>query len=266
MFGRQCMRYGSMAVYKPAATQDPELLKSEPPQQWQLFSKGAGQCEYQGFDTWTEEEQKEWRDGKLRCKWGVGQVSIRLPVRDVPTFIALLYGYLPFVIPIWWAIWAIVSYINRGQPRFFPAFGICIAAGFALVNELIIKQICKRTLPASITSRPPEAVCKHPGMPSGHVMNAFTLMVWCLLEVAFDKLVYPEYVLLILLVLGPVPWARVYNKDHTVPQVLVSACVASVMGCIAFYIRKTHWPHQTQPWEWYTATKGMENPYASRFP
>jgi len=254
-------------MYKPTATQDPEAngQTQQPPEHWQLFAKGAGQCEYQGFDAWTEEEQQLWREGKLRCKWGIGQVSIRLPVRDCLSFTALLYGYLPFIIPIWWALWALITYIQYGKPRFFPFFGICIAVGFALVNELITKQICKRTLSPSITSRPPEAVCKHPGMPSGHVMNAYTLMVWAFLEAAFDKIVYPEWLLLIILIMGPVPWARVYNKDHTVAQVVASACCATFMGTVAYFIRKTHFPDHTQPWDWYSASRGMENPYSPRF-
>eukprot|EP00928_Gymnodinium_smaydae_P054812 TRINITY_DN38519_c0_g1_i1.p1 TRINITY_DN38519_c0_g1~~TRINITY_DN38519_c0_g1_i1.p1 ORF type:complete len:266 (-),score=32.26 TRINITY_DN38519_c0_g1_i1:153-950(-) len=239
--------------------------KGEPPQQWQLFAKGAGQCEYQGFETWTEEEKAMWRDGKLRCKWGIGQVSIRLPVQSGLAFIALVYGYLPFIVPIWWAIWALVTYFTRGEPRFFPFFGICIAASFALVNELVTKQICKRTLSADITNRPPEAVCKHPGMPSGHVMNAYTLMVWCALEVILDSSVYPVWFALIVLIMGPVPWARVYNKDHTVAQVLVSACIATIMGCVAYYIRKTHFPDRAQPWDWYAMGPRIENKYAPVF-
>mmetsp|Transcript_63312 Transcript_63312/g.182086 ORF Transcript_63312/g.182086 Transcript_63312/m.182086 type:complete len:264 (-) Transcript_63312:224-1015(-) len=252
-------------AYKPAATQDRDLKDSEPPQPWQLFAKGAGQCEYQGFSEWTEEEQELWRQGLLKHKWGVGQVSIRLPVKDGTTFLALMYGYLPFVIPIWWAVWAGTTRITLGCPRFFPMFGLCIAVGFALVNEVIIKQVCKRVLPAQLTNRPPEAVCKHPGMPSGHVMNAYTLMVWCFLEAALDKMVHPEWLFVIALVLGPVPWARVYNKDHTVAQVVVSAVIASVMGCIAFYIRKAYYPNHQQPWEWYSAGRGIENPYSPHF-
>lgn len=264
-----------MAKYTPAASSerqgmlaDPESSGFDQPVQWQPIAKlkGSGQCECQGFESWTEEEKQMWHEGKLRSKWGIGQVSIRLPIRDPLHFIGLLYGYLPFVIPIWWALWALITWIARGEPRFFPAFGICIAVGFALVNELVTKQICKRTLPKSITDRPEEAVCKHPGMPSGHVMNAYTLMVWCFLEAAFSEIVYPEWLVVIVLVMGPVPWARVYNKDHTVAQVVTSACVATVMGTVAFLIRKTHYPDHDQPWDWYHANStALANPYAPKF-
>lgn len=252
------------AEQKQPLTSDPK--DRETPKQWQPIPKleGSGQCEYQGFETWTKAEQEEWKEGKLRCKWAVGQVSIRLPVRDCVSLTALVYGYLPFIIPIWWLIWMIESWIVNGQPRFFPTFGLCIAVAFALVNETITKQICKRTLSPEITSRPPEAVCKHPGMPSGHVMNAYTLMTWVFLEAALDVHVFPEWLLIVIIVMGPVPWARVYNKDHTVPQVCVSACVAVVMGAVAYYFRRTHFEGHKGPWAWLHAGDGYPNPLPVR--
>lgn len=234
-----------------------------PPEQWQPIAKlkGSGQCEYQGFESWTPEEQQQWQEGKLRAKWGIGQVSIRLPIQSCMQFTGLAYGYLPFIIPIWWAIWMASSWAWYGSPRFFPTYGLCIAVGFALVNELITKQICKRVLPATITNRPPEAVCKHPGMPSGHVMNAQTIMVWVFLEALMDESIYVEWLLIIVMILGPVPWARVYNKDHTVPQVLVSGVIATFMGILAFWIQHHYYGGHTFPWNWYHVGEGYGNPY-----
>merc|ERR1712176_1608095 len=201
-----------------------------------------------GYSTWTPEEKERWMEGELRCKWGAGQVSIRLPVPDAMSWTALVYGYLPFAIPIWWAVWVIISSITNGSPRFFPLYGLCIAIGFAIVNETITKQICKRTMSADVTSRPPEAVCKHPGMPSGHVMNAYTLMIWTLAEIIYDFSLHLDYFVVLLVVMGPVPWARVYNRDHTVPQVVVSGCIACFMGVLAFCLRKTYFGEHEEPW------------------
>jgi len=251
--GQLCSR-----SYEPLEKDDAEAGKPtdiptppNAPEQWQPIEKlkGSGQCEFQGFDTWTPEEKQAYIDGTLKKKWAFGQVSIRLPLPGPVSFIAIVYGYLPFVIPLWWLLWLIGSWVELGKPQFFPTCGLAIAAGFALVNETITKQICKRTLPASITNRPPEAVCNHPGMPSGHVMNAYTLMTWCLLECALDKIVHIDWLIAIAVVMAPVPWARVYNKDHTVPQVMVSFVVAIIMGSIAYYVRKSYFPHHEQPWD-----------------
>jgi len=243
-----------MAVNKYAPVGEDPAQDLELPQQWNgCLKPGAGQLEYQGFETWTEAEQTRFKEGTLRAKWAVGQVSIRLPIDGFLTGLALIYGYLPFIIPIWWIIWVIVTAIEYGKPRFFPTFGLCIAASFALVNETITKKICRKLCSERISSRPPEAVCKHPGMPSGHVMNAYTLMVWTLLEVGLDQTVHKEWLLIILIIMGPVPWARVYNKDHTVAQVLASAIASVFMGSLAYYIRKTWFPHfgkEWQPWDW----------------
>lgn len=250
------MQYGTIDV------KDPDLV---PVHVQYICEKGAGQLEYQGFEDWTADEQEMWKAGLLRCKWGIGQVSIRVPVRDVSSFLALVYGYLPFVIPLWWAIWAIVTYLLKGGPRFFPTFGLCVAIGFAILNEALTKPVCHRVLSPSITSRPPEAVCKHPGMPSGHVMNAYTLMVWCFLEVVLDHHVHVEWLFIILVVMAPVPWARVYNRDHTVPQVAVSAAMGTVMGVVAYLIRKMYFPNHGQPWDWHSIDEGVTNPYSPEF-
>jgi hypothetical protein len=247
--------------YMPVSTGEKELESGSVreahqgayPQQWQLFSQGAGQCEYQGFDTWTPQEQDAFHDSKLRAKWGFGQVSIRLPIRGCLQFIAIVYGFLPFAIPIWWFVWVVESMIRRGyqNPQFFPAYGLGITVGFAIVNELITKKLCRKLLPERITARPPEAVCKHPGMPSGHVMNAYTVLGWVILEFTNDRPLRLEWLLVVLLVMGPVPWARVYNRDHTLLQVTVSAVVAWGMSYLAYWIRATHFPSHDHPWQWY---------------
>lgn len=234
------------------------LQEPPPPQQWQLIAKGSGQFEYQGFEAWTDEEQDLWKQGKLKCKWGVGQVSIRLPIQDVWQLLALVYGFLPFLVPVWWSFWSLTTYIRIGRPRFFPFFGICITVCFALVNELIVKQICKRVLSSTLTARPREAVCKHPGMPSGHTLIAYTLLVWILLEVLFSKFLHPEWLLIILVVMAPVPWARVRNKDHTVFQVLVAICCGIAMGILACYIRRECFPDHHMLWDWYAAGSGFD--------
>lgn len=216
------------------------------PKQWQLFgSPGLGLCELQGYEAWTDEEKGRHAKGELTAKWGVGQVSVRLPVgaaADGQTrtlaLVAVVYGFVPYLFPLFWIFHVIWEIALRGHVPFFPACAFCLVLVVVLINELIIKQACDRLLAPEVTSRPPEAVCTHPGMPSGHTIMTYTVMVWCLLEVAMDKVFYLDCCLLILLLLAPVPWARVYNRDHTVQQVLVSVCIATVAGILAYLLRR----------------------------
>eukprot|EP00811_Abedinium_folium_P005101 NODE_14699_length_1092_cov_4.561658.p1 GENE.NODE_14699_length_1092_cov_4.561658~~NODE_14699_length_1092_cov_4.561658.p1 ORF type:complete len:245 (-),score=66.01 NODE_14699_length_1092_cov_4.561658:281-1015(-) len=221
------------------------------PRPWSCCEKciGAGQYEIQGLDTWTEEEQKMWARGELTSKFGLGQVSIRRPVRHPLTMIALLYGFLPYVLPIGWFIWLVESLIVLGKPRFFPTYGLCVSGSLAGLNELIIKQVCKRCLPQSVTARPEEAVCKHPGMPSGHTMNAYVIMTWCFMEAMLSKSMHPGWMIIILVVMLPVPWARVYNKDHTWLQVCVSSALGIAAGVAAYFFRAAFYPGHWQPWQ-----------------
>lgn len=257
-------------LYSAAPGEDPDEHDTlvieedvETPQQWQPLAKlkGSGQWEYQGFEYWAREEKEQWRRGKLRSKWGIGQVSMRLPIQDGIQLTALAYGFLPFLIPAVWAFWAIESRISDGHARFFPCFGLGISLVFALVNETITKQVCRLALGSELTHRPPEAVCRHSGMPSGHVLNAYTLMVWLLLEAVCDTQIYLEWLLIIFVAMGPVPWARVYNRDHTVPQVVVSAIIAVPMGAMAFATRKIYFHFHEEPWSYLHASVGINNPW-----
>jgi len=227
------------------------------PRQWPKCGRGAGQLEYQDYDSWTSEEKQLFAEGRLKAKWGVGQVSVRLPLNSCLSFISICYGYLPFIVPGYWIIWALVTFVQHGSPRFFPYAGSCIAVSFAIVNELVTKNICKLLFPKRLTDRPPEAVCKHPGLPSGHVMNAYTLMTWLFLEATFHKVIYPEWLVGILLIFLPVPWARVYNRDHTVVQVAVSIVTALIMGTIAYLVRRRYFPGHQEPWDWYHGDIGF---------
>merc|ERR1712176_586895 len=94
----------------------------------------------------------------------------------------------------WWAVWCLATLISYDRLPFFPAFGLCIATAMALINELAVKPVCKLMLPNIISARPPEAVCMHAGMPSGHVLNTYSLMVWAMLESAMGTIVHLEWI------------------------------------------------------------------------
>lgn len=238
------------ANYKAAVNGDDLETHKMAPRQWQPLDclEGTGLLEYQGFEAWTKEEQSAWRQGELSSKWAVGQVTLRLPINDTWSLLAVMYGFVPFIVPLWWALSLIAEYAETGTYHLFPCFGLGVAVTFAVVNEAITKQVCKLVLGKQLTSRPAEAVCKKPGMPSGHVMNSYTLMTWTFLEVVTDTVINIDWLIIIILLNALVPWARVYNKDHTYMQVMVSASIAFFMGVFAFSIRKSHFPQMVTPW------------------
>lgn len=241
-----------MAAKYSEVKEDAEApFNAEEPQQWAPHEKciGAGQFEWQQLKDWTEAEKELWRSGDMTAKIGLGQVTIRLPIRDPFSAIAIMYGFLPYLVPISWIIWVLFGLATDGHARFFPLYGICISVGFAAINELIVKQICKLILPARIAMRPPESVCKHPGMPSGHVMNGYTLMTWCLLEAGMGNHIHYIWLLIILAIMAPVPLARVYNNDHTWPQVTASVVIATGMGMLAFAIRTAYFAGHWDPFD-----------------
>mmetsp|Transcript_45375 Transcript_45375/g.102699 ORF Transcript_45375/g.102699 Transcript_45375/m.102699 type:complete len:290 (+) Transcript_45375:54-923(+) len=183
---------------------------------------------------------------KLYCE--VGQVTIRWPLPPGyrgPLFaIAVVYGFLPFVVPAGFFVWALVSH------EFFPLFGFLIAVCLALVNECAIKPICAAFLPRSFTARPRQAASKKPGMPSGHCLNAYSIGAWCALECALEPgPLHGGWLLCILAVCIPVPWARVYNRDHTVAQVSISCGLGLIVGIAAFTIRHAYFSGKEMPWD-----------------
>jgi len=91
-------------------------------------------------------------------------------------------------------------------------------------------------------------------MPSGHVFNAGSLFVWSLLELNFahdaaDERTKLAWFLIIVLLMGPVPWARWHNRDHSAKQCAVSMALGCIAGGVGAFIRKTHYPHHYQWWE-----------------
>merc|ERR1719265_2685384 len=113
----------------------------------------------------------------------------------------------------------------------------------ALINEAMLKPILGQPRPAETGHLDAEGKPKN-GMPSGHVLNATSIMVYSLLEVAFRGPGLHEHeqatitwLVVIFLLMAPVPWARWFNFDHTFAQTMVSLVIGTIVGCIAFYLR-----------------------------
>merc|ERR1712014_328082 len=111
----------------------------------------------------------------------------------------------------------------------------------------MLKPLFKQPRPTRTANKHADGSIKH-GMPSGHVFNATALMVWLLCELAgwvagdvsspSQARTWAWWAFAILVLMGPVPWARWYNYDHTVGQCAASLVLGSIVGVIAFTIRR----------------------------
>eukprot|EP00747_Dinoflagellata_sp_TGD_P168733 gnl/TRDRNA2_/TRDRNA2_195835_c0_seq1.p1 gnl/TRDRNA2_/TRDRNA2_195835_c0~~gnl/TRDRNA2_/TRDRNA2_195835_c0_seq1.p1 ORF type:complete len:261 (+),score=35.86 gnl/TRDRNA2_/TRDRNA2_195835_c0_seq1:67-783(+) len=199
------------------------------------------------------ELQKYNPNARYTKKIAVGQVTIRLPIYWHPlNLIALAYGFLPWIIPISLFVhWVITRH-------FITLYTLVASLVVMVLNEGILKPVLKQPRPPETANRYPDGSVKH-GMPSGHVLNATTIMVYLLCEVAVRGAGYEpmdqdhgiltiEWLVAILLLMGPVPWARWYNLDHTLNQCLVSLVLGTIAGVGFFFIRIHFFPDHWRPW------------------
>mmetsp|Transcript_147589 Transcript_147589/g.411087 ORF Transcript_147589/g.411087 Transcript_147589/m.411087 type:complete len:269 (+) Transcript_147589:63-869(+) len=190
--------------------------------------------------------------GKYTSKYAIGQVTFRCPLDGPVHFIVLVYGFLPFIVPAAFIIhWA----IHRGT---LGLYGFCVSIVATIMNELIFKPIVKDPRPVESANKFKDKdgqMKMKPGMPSGHVLNATTIMVWSFLEVVcrgpgfHENLVITlEWLLFIFVIMAPVPWARWKNKDHTLNQCLVAGALGIVAGVAAYVIRISFFHPAAKPW------------------
>lgn len=199
-----------------------------------------------------DDEELKVNGGRFDKKFAFLQVTIRLPLDIHPlNFIALLYGFIPFIVPVLLIIEAIIS------REFIFVYPLLVSAILLLCNEFIFKELFKDPRPKQSANRFKDGSPKY-GMPSGHVLNATWMLVWSALEVVvrgpgedttMHETVTWEWIGIILLTMGPVPWARVYNGDHTVMQCVVAGVLGTFVGIGCFFIRLHFFPHQWKPWE-----------------
>jgi hypothetical protein len=203
-----------------------------------------------------EDNELECRGVIFKSSKAVWQVTIRQPLDTRPlSLIALGYGFLPFLVPALFVVQIVASCIRHHHIHLFPVYALLICVFCFILNEFILKPILKQPRPIKTANKYPDGTIK-PGMPSGHVYNASALMVWLLCEIlgsgpGYDKEHLPqllEYLTVVLVLMAPVPWARVYNFDHTVNQCLVSSCLGLATGVSAFFVRSYLLGDWCEPW------------------
>ena len=80
-----------------------------------------------------------------------------------------------------------------------------------------------------IRQRRPEGSCNlNFGMPSGHSFAALSVLVFALFRFRFS----PVLLGLAILMLAPVPWARVQLRDHSVAQAAVGGVLGATWGLV----------------------------------
>merc|ERR1712137_298007 len=122
--------------------------------------------------------------------------------------------------------------------------GISIAC--AVLNELVCKPFFRDPRPPQSANRKSDGSMKY-GMPSGHVLNAFAVTIWVILEIltqapSMESIFKVKLLMFFLAIALPVPWARWYNLDHTWQQCLVGLILASVFGFVAYATRLNCFP------------------------
>lgn len=161
-----------------------------------------------------------------------------------------IYGYVPFVAPIYFLI---KPAIYRGTRDIANLIGLGLVWAFHVPFK---KWICTDSYRPG--TRVPEIVwhsttdpkrpkvrvrgtCKHDcGMPSGHstvAFGAFTLLVWDLFEQEFDRrsgtrMVAFAKLFLITILFAPVPISRVILFDHTVMQAAAGTVLGATLATV----------------------------------
>jgi hypothetical protein len=186
--------------------------------------------------TFVDTELRE-NGGKYSFKAAIFQVTIRCPTQDPLLVIAMAYGFLPFLPPIF----CFCIYFNAGIV--LGLYGIFLSLMLVAINEGFLKGYFRDPRPIQSANRTSTGELKF-GMPSGHVLNAVVMLVWIYAEIISAQRVVEHIGILstAALLLAPVPWARYYNLDHSFEQVVLTTMGAVPVGVAAFGTRRLLFP------------------------
>lgn len=187
--------------------------------------------------------------GKYTFKKAIGQVTVRCPNTDPLSWIAIIYGFIPWLIP---ALCGVHFLVWR---RLTGIYALGLSVTCAGVNEACLKPLIQNPRPRLSANKHKDGSLKY-GMPSGHVLNSFALMIWAILEIiimsgpSLDFQMEIWFVMLITCLGLPVPWARWYNLDHTWQQCFVSCVLGLFAGICAFVLRARLFPGNWELQDW----------------
>jgi len=147
-------------------------------------------------------------------------LSVTIPSPVTPlVLVALIYSYIPFAMFFVFFAWFIAT------EQIVPLYGTILIIFTSLTSEGILKNIFRQ-------SRPFESAVESYGMPSSHCMTAYAIFIWIVGDTTMSAMALASkvvWICLLLMFLGPIPWARYFLGDHSVSQ-----CVAGCAGGIVF--------------------------------
>ncbi|CAD7949852.1 unnamed protein product [Amoebophrya sp. A120] len=120
--------------------------------------------------------------GPYHTKFAMLQVTVRLPEYSVVNWIAVAYGFLPFLLSFLLPAFYLVT------QRFVYLYGIAIGLACMAISEICLKPLFKDPRPPESANRHPDGSMKY-GMPSGHALATVAQMTWVCLEVVCRDLV-----------------------------------------------------------------------------
>lgn len=200
--------------------------------------------------TWTEDEAVE-----KSKKYAILAVTVR-PDRTCVDNVAVCFGFLPFLLPLFFVAWALTGLVFWWQAAegwrsmwdrsYVPLCAVTLMGFIVVLTEIILKNIFKQP-------RPSQSGAHSYGFPSGHVANTYAVMLWITLEKCIPGRgpgpIEWWALGLIFAVCAPVPWARYHNGDHSLQQVVCSFFVASVVAIAALAVFRV-WHGLPLPREW----------------